>query len=523
MEARERARKILSAVKSDLGSYTEHNNNINRVFYGYKHLLFVLLNNIRLVLTPKDRPVRILLYTDSIMLANAVTLYGMITNSLVYDVPNNKSHSFVLNTALMFDVDVIVTNMNIKDTHSFGAIPILDNILSESQPYRAVPLNMERFNISSHIGGIYVLSSGTTRKEGWIFVSFDTMFKAMENYRDMKDASTPYRSSHYILFGKWEQMFAFYALLPIILIDGTIKRYTFYTGESVEKMNSILEDTNSHFREVIIHSDRMRRIWDHVLLETNKFKFVFNMNKSKFFKSIVRYLNALRLERFFTKRVKDVHIINEDFGIEAIDVFRTSNICFTSSYGAIECANFIAYKNNRLFTNHYFSNLSGGILPSTHILAINLSDFTGNGINNLTITNDNGEIVSLNDIVTFIDVADERMPYLAFLSKNINECILSDDDMPAMYSDEIAKHFKDSLLIRDLASYKKDGKTTLLIEPRRKLMDLQLISFENYVAFVKEFMVRLDTEFNIKVDNYAIISFNSLRNESGKLAKYLLM
>jgi hypothetical protein len=513
MNPRERAKKMLNLVKSDLNSYIEYQTNNKHLMYGTKNGVGSLISKINNCKINNTGNLRILLVTDDILLSNIVILYGIISNQFIYIVPKNKGNWFISNSILSLDINLIIGN--ISNVNTYG-IPVINGINYAEE----APLNMSKFNIDvEQYGGVYVLSPGSFDHEKYYFVSYETMIRAMENYIDMDLRYKPYSLNNIIIIGRWEQLFAFYSIMPILMKPGEIKRLVFCNDGNIEKMYNIFRDHGDSYKQVIISPYDMRKIWDHSLLEVNKRKFVFKLNEYNFFKSIIRYITAVKIEKFFTKKIRDVHIINDDMGTDVLDVLRTSKITFTSSYGTLEVANFIAYKHNALLQESEFGILSGGELPTKHELNFEIKSFPFKEEGNFILRDIDGREVDSNDVCAVISLPDDK-EFLAYFGKNSK--LFFNDQSEKMYFDLFRKTFKDSLLIRDVLIYHKDSKIILLIEPRRWLLDMQHISFNQYTAFIKSFIAEISERFNITVGSYAVISFNAIKNNIGNIVLHCL-
>jgi len=530
---REKRRSLFNLIRNDVSSYIYN----GYILYGYTHILAVILDKIKKIKSSKGDSFvpRICLVTDNILVSNAFFLYGMLTNTYLLIIPT-KLKDFQLSIAnfiqssncniiihdgsQLFDKKMFIGNKIYIEANSLltkqsksDTNEILDQIKGKSfASFSSVIVNNSVFG---------VVSSGSFHSNRIYDISYDMVYERMNSFREEHQAAT---LPNTILVGKWAQMFGFFSLYPI-LNKNHIRRY-FLFNEIEEYVESSIFKSN-FMHSLLIFSSELRKAWDDVVLEMNKRKFIFNLNKYGFMRNIINFLLAKKLERKYLLRVLNVHIINNDFGNDAIDVFRISCCKFTSSYGTLEAANFIAYKNNLLFTSDKYRYLYGGLIKKNHFkyASIAMANTNDAGFGELFFINNDYPVESFTeDMCSMIseNMFEEDGNFLCYHGKKGTELGSSNH----IYAEDAVKSFKDSLLIRDIFIHYfsvKQAKTNyLLIEPRKELLDLHIVKYYEFNKFIKDLVDRIEDSLNIRIKSKMVSSFNQFRTISGRIALYLL-
>ena len=528
-------RSLFETIRKDTSSYITSILGKVWLIYGYISILSVISTMIKKIVTERfaGSTPRVLLATENILVSNAFLLYGLLTNTYIVVISSKtmRSYNQISNIINLSGINIVIYDAS-EYWQSFFVtlkhkVALIDSeyLLANDKNINFVTLSfgeMLQVKEKDNPIGMSVMSSGSTSDEMLYHLPYDMVYEQMMNFTSFYKERT---ETTFAIIGKWNQLFGYFALFPLFYAHtGSYIKvgHRFYFYSEAQKLRNEISNFTFEF-SVIMFSNELRKVWDHVLLEINKNKWVFKLNKYGWTKRILSFFTVRKLESFFHKRVKSIHIVNDDLGKDAKDVLKISKIEFTSSYGALETANFIAYKNNLLFTDSKYIMLSGGLLPSS----------TTNKYKYVLFNEDGGEegilhlmsedkTINTHDQCCYIDevrYSETEEIFVCFLDKEGRSL----SDMPAFsYGEEIRHGMRDSLLIRDIIIYKKDNNIYLLIEPRRELIDLQLLPYSSFIAFAKEVKEDLNQFLPMPIKAHAVLNFNRFRTESGRIALRLL-
>ena len=526
---------LFETIRKDTSSYIT--NTLGKVWllYGYISILSVISTIVKKIMTERfnNHTPRVLIATENILVSNAFLLYGLLTNTYIVIISSKTMRSYkqISNLINVSDINIVIYDAS-EYWQSFfitlkHKVALIDSeyLLSNDRNKNFVTLSfgaLLQVKEEDNPIGMSAMSSGSTSGEMLYHLPYDMVYEQMMNFTSFYKERT---ETTFAIIGKWNQLFGYFALFPLFYahLGSYIKvGHRFYFYSEAQKLRDEISNFSFDF-SIIMFSNELRKIWDKVLLETNKNKLVFKLNKYGWVKRIINLFTARRLESFFRKRANSIHIVNDDLGKDVKDVLRISKIVFTSSYGTLETANFIAYKNNLLFTDSKYLNLSGGLLPSSNTnkykyILYNEKE-SDEGILHLVSEN---KVINTHDQCCFIDevmYSETNEIFLCFLDKE-EHCL---SDIPMLSCGEEIRHgIRDSLLIKDIVIYKKNGNIYLLIEPRKELIDLQLISYLSFIEFAKELKEELNGFLPMPIKAHAVLHFNRFRTESGRLIMHLL-
>jgi hypothetical protein len=317
----------------------------------------------------------------------------------------------------------------------------------------------------------------------------------------------------------------------IYTILGLLNGIEFVLPETDNYING--EDITHHFQltehkpnVLLITSNKFKLLWDKLLLDVYSSKFMFTFSKYIITRWITDKVVLCKLRKVLGKQITKVHILNEELGFEVLDILKKSKIMFTSSYGFLEQGNFLAFKDPELFKHKDFIHKPGGTLLKHNHVVID------KGIGQIELNIEEGEtwrkVIMPKDIGMIIKNISNQgdREYLYVYAKAYKfDCYDELRTLPSL--DLIEKSIKDTWLIRDCSVQRyitSDGQIyhNLLIEVREDLLDYKQIPWHKVNSMIKLLASELDKKSSIKVNNYAIISFNAMRNVAGKLQHYLI-
>ena len=333
-----------------------------------------------------------------------------------------------------------------------------------------------------------------------------------------------------------------YTILGLITGIHYVSFETEEETQSGEEIANAIKNSNHKPNVILISSNKFKKVWDTVLLNTYSNRIFLLLSKCIVTKWITNMIIRLKVQKIFGKEVKKVHILNEELGFHVLDILKKSKIMFSSSYGFLEQGNFLAFKDPELFGHKDYIYKSGGTLLRNNDMIFK----------NIFIDEDEsykvGKDITLGEICLEEDILNNGMTSilrsedLGFTIPNV----LNQGDRKYLYMygrkqrdpvhnkmslDLLEKSLKDTLLIRDClvrrrnihvngteVSYSYD----VFIELREDLLDITKANWQKVQNSIVALLLDVEDKFSIKIENHAILNFDGIRNVADKIQYYLI-
>ena len=558
-------KKIFTHITNKCKQYT------NRIFYTCANnnllLSYTMLFNAMYALDQfianklkNDEPY-ITIVSENILFKSIVFLYCFFTSTKLIMLSPKFSTGEIVNTILsrrginilFIDKEMLSNIENFEEeeginiTNFFNYIEttikmleiILDNKHEQSVSQLTTMIKKGRRKIltnpfPTHIS---ILSPGTTFEPCITNVSYNTLGKSMLALSYFMGLKPGNKVSVIADFEFYPGMYTILGLLNGIQFVLPEKDTSMYSGEELKDM---INKTDHKPEVIFISSNNFKKVWDTILLKVYSNKLLFMLSKYLLTKWIVNKILLREILTMFGKQVQKVHILNEELGFFVLDILKKSKIMFTSSYGFLEEGNFLAFKDPEVFKHKNFIYKPGGTL---------LKD-NENFFNKVFINLEQGFIstskLEVGEICVNVNEDEEDIKYipsddLGMLIPNIpnqgdrkflfvygKSARHKEDDIyleDQASLDLIERSLKDNWLIRDCFLQRNwenntDPTYNLFVEIREDLLDVRHISWEEIESTVRIMAMELDKNSSTRIDGYAILKFNGMRNIADKLQYY---
>lgn len=522
----------------------------NYVWYS-NLMLLVIRFDAMLTAKLKSREPKIVVVSKNNLCKIIILLYSLLTKTSVTFISPKHRISLILSSmsirstynVLIIDSDVIARLRKVETEEDIGVIGkfafletsllLLDKLSNNIEDHcvsdapnsiistklneinKLASKNLEKVDVPI----LSVLTPGTTSESGFVNIDFDTIqsnYVAMLMLLEIKEDDT------IAIVADFESYPLIYTLMNFI--KGTRLIISEKEIESAEDYVEEFSKANVKPTTVMISSDKFKLIWDSIMIKVYSNKVYFALSKFMLLNWIPDIIVRKTIRKTFGKRVKRIHILNEELGFYCLGILKRSKISFTSSYGIIEQGNFFAYKNAYDFKNKETIHMPGGrivnnvsLLNSSKIKTEKDEKIIGEIVMELANTDNDMTKIVTDDLGMLLNIGNSK--YLYVFGRSSRHFLPYDK-----YSFDLTERIlKDQILTRDCAIQKINStEYNLIIEPREELLNSKFIGEDEFNQAVQNWASDFEELSGIKISNYAVTRFNTFKNIAGKLEYYLL-